>query len=43
MKINIERVKEAYRFTFTIKPQTWSVILSILVVLLNFGLDWLIT
>lgn len=43
LKINIERVKDSCRFTFTIKPQAWSVILAILVVLLGFGLDWLIS
>lgn len=43
MKINIMREKDSYRLTFTIKPQTWSVILAILVVLLGIGLDWLIT
>jgi hypothetical protein len=43
MKINVERVKDSYRFSFTIKPRTWAVILAILVVVLGFGLDWLIT
>jgi hypothetical protein len=43
MKINIERVKDNYRFTFTIKPQAWNVMLAILVILLGLGLDWLIT
>lgn len=43
LKINIERVSDSYRFTFTIKAQAWSVILAILVVLLGFGLDWLIS
>jgi hypothetical protein len=43
MKISIERVKASYRFTFTIKPEAWSVVLAILVVLLGIGLDWLIT
>jgi hypothetical protein len=42
MKINVERVKNTYRFTFTIKPQAWSVLLAIMVVFLGIGLDWLI-
>ena len=43
MKINIERVKDSWRFTFTVKRQPWSLILLGLIVLLGFGMDWLIT
>ncbi len=43
MKINIERVKDSWCFTFTVKRQPWSMILLGLIVLLGFGMDWLIT
>jgi hypothetical protein len=43
IKINIEHVKDSWRFTFTVKRQPWSLILLALVVLLGFGMDWLIT
>jgi hypothetical protein len=43
MKINIENIKDNWRLTFTIKRQPRSLILLALVVLLGFGMDWLIT
>lgn len=43
VKINIERLNDSYRFTFTIKRQPWSLILLALVVLLGLGMDWLIS
>lgn len=43
VQINIENVKDAYRATFTVRRKAWNLILLVLVVLLGFGLDWLIT
>lgn len=43
VQIKIENVKDAWRFTFTIKRHAWNYVLLALVLLLGLGMDWLIT
>jgi hypothetical protein len=43
VQIKIENVKDAWRFSFTVKRQIWNFLLLVLVVLLGLGMDWLIT
>jgi hypothetical protein len=43
VKINIETIKDNWRFTFTVKRQPWSIILLALIMLLGLGMDRLIS
>lgn len=43
VRFKIEGAKDAYNVTFNIRRNVWKLVLLVLVVLLGFGMDWLIS
>lgn len=43
VQVKFENAKEGYRFNFTIKRKFWNLFILFVIVLLGFGMDWLIS